>query len=64
MRLPNFSILGAVSFAVAAPYSGPFPSDAVDALAASSLVKLKEFMTKNPAAGNCTFESTAKRKEW
>jgi tyrosinase len=62
LHITLFGILALVLGASA----GSYPPDVVDNLAAESIIKLKDYIDKNPigGTGNCTLQNAAKRYEW
>ncbi|OBU00937.1 hypothetical protein VE01_00809 [Pseudogymnoascus verrucosus] len=53
-----------VGSSVHRPENGNHGGDAVDAISAKGLAKLKAWTKSNPPAGNCTLENAVIRREW
>ncbi|TPX17312.1 uncharacterized protein E0L32_012226 [Thyridium curvatum] len=58
------SSIGPLALLFGLSAAGIYPPDVVDKLAEDGMVKLKEYMSMNPANGGCTLETAVKRKEW
>lgn len=58
------SSIGPLALLFGLSAAGIYPPDVVEKLAEDGMVKLKEYMSMNPANGGCTLETAVKRKEW
>jgi len=60
----HLSFLGGISLLITLSVAGAYAPDFVDVLAQASLTKLEDYLAANPARGNCTVETAARRREW